>query len=248
MSTTPLLLDETSVQPETLSMAALTREINLQQKPSWLLVKLMNALEKKRQQRGLGWSRAWNKYGMTVFRTHLVKPEEDQAFLRQLDHWIVQLVGDAPLPYREFVIELLADSGRMNFIFYHNRTTESGEQFEGLTLSIGRRVASDASKRDRIDLILEDRRVDGAVDGRVDRLRLYVCPWSLYGPDRSHYLLDLAPLPLALAENIQGLYRENVAAYDQWKSVEERQWSHWSVRYIDYFGPRDFIPQGSSFI
>ena len=39
-----LQLDEESIDPEMLSMPVLTREIGLQQRPNWLLVKMMNAL------------------------------------------------------------------------------------------------------------------------------------------------------------------------------------------------------------
>jgi len=54
-------LDETSIQPSELSISTLMREIGLQSRPHWLLVKMMNALERKRQAKGFGWSRAWNK-------------------------------------------------------------------------------------------------------------------------------------------------------------------------------------------
>ena len=37
---------------------------------------------------------------------------------------------------------------------------------------------------------LEVRRVDGCVDGRVDLVRVIVCPWSTYGVDRDHQQLE----------------------------------------------------------
>lgn len=248
MTPATLTLDAESVAPESLSMAALTRELNLHQKPHWMLVKLMNALERQRQEKGMGWSRAWNKYGLRVFRTHVLDLETDAAYVAHLDLLLTQYSESAPANYRSFLADLLSDPQRMIFTFYHNHTALSGEQYEGLTISMGRKTIDDPSKRDRIDLILEDRRVDGAVDGKVDRVRMYVCPWFAYGKDRSYFLREDTSLPEADQTMIQSFYRQSIDQYNLWKEDSARQWSHWSVRYIDYFGPREFIPKGSSFI
>jgi hypothetical protein len=245
---TPILLDldDDSLEPGELSMAALMRELNLQQRPSWLLGKLMNTLEAKRQAKGLGWSRAWNKYGLTVFRTHRhTLPEDDAYFVAArivFDHFL----RPAPAATRSFAAELFADPVRLAFTFYHNHDAE-GRQFEGFTLSLGRLVASDRSKRDRLDLIIEDERVGGRVDGLVDRLRVYACPWSDYQHGRQHHLTEH---PMLLGDDLavaQLFYEKSVGHYHQWKAEPNRQWNHWSARYIDYFGPRTFIPPGSSF-
>jgi hypothetical protein len=243
-----LSLDADSLRPDELSMPALMRELNLQKKPSWLLVKLMNALEQKRQRKGLGWSRAWNKYGLTVFRTHTQRVAEDADYIVPVAATVNHFLGDAESVYRDFVADLLNDPSRMAFTFYHNNSTEDGRQYEGLTVSIGRKVPGDLTKRDRLDLILEDQRVGGAVDGRVDRLRLYVCPWGTYGLDRRFHLCERNAFTPEELGVVQATYQQCVRHYNQWKTEESRQWSHWSVRYIDYFGPRGFIPQGSSFI
>ncbi len=243
-----LALDAESLQPEELSMPALMRELNLQKRPAWLLVRLMNALEKKRQAKGLGWSRAWNKYGLTIFRTHVQRPVEDADYFAPALTLLNHFLRDADPRYRDFVAELTADPALMTFTFYHNHATEDGRQYEGLTLSLGRKVPADPSKRDRLDIILEDERVDGSVDGVVDRIRIYVCPWATYSQDRRFHLVDrrrFSPNETAMA---QACYQGCVARYNDWKGDESRQWSHWSVRYIDYFGPRGFIPRGSSFI
>lgn len=243
-----LALDETSLAPESLSLSALMRELTLQHKPSWLLVKLMNALEQKRQARGMGWSRAWNKYGLTVFRTHVQRLTEDEDYFAPMLPVLNHFLAAAPTRYRDFVADLWNDPERMSFTFYHNNTTERGTQYEGLTLSLGRRVSEDKTKRDRLDIVLEDERAFGRVDGVVDRIRIYVCPWETYRDGRNLHLTectDLAGDALTLA---QDLYAACVGKYHLWKNDASRQWSHWSVRYIDYFGPRSFIPQGSSFI
>jgi hypothetical protein len=248
MTAESLALDEASLRPEALSLPALMRELTLRHKPSWLLGKLMNALENKRQAKGLGWSRAWNKYGLTVFRTHLQRPAEDEDYFQPLWPVLNQFLAAAPTRYRDFVSDLLGDPGRMAFTFYHNHTTENGTQYEGLTLSLGRRVAEDLTKRDRLDVVLEDKRTGGRVDGRVDRLRIYVCPWSTYQEGRTFHLSDRTDFNADERALAQALYQACVRKYHQWKTDQSRQWSHWSARYIDYFGPRRFIPQGSSFI
>ena len=227
-------------------MPALMRELNLQNRPSWLLAKLMNALEKQRQAKGLGWSRAWNKYGLTVFRTHTQRPLEDVDYFQPLQPLLEHFLATAPPAVREFTADLLADPARMAFTFYHNHDAGNGRQYEGLTISIGRKVAADPTKRDRLDIILEDERDGGAVDGLVDRVRIYVCPWATYQHEKTFHLCEGTALAADELRLAQGCYRSCVAKYHLWKGEESRQWSHWSARYIDYFGPRAFIPQGSS--
>jgi len=242
-----LNLDHTSLGCEQLSMPALMRELNLQKKPSWLLVKLMNSLEQKRQAQGLGWSRAWNKYGLTVFRTHIRRSEVDAVLGAPVVSVLEHCLAAAPAHYRTFVTELLNDPNLMSFTFFHNNTMDDGRQYEGLTLSFGRRVNADRSKRDRLDIILEDERKNGRVDGIVDRIRIYVCPWSMYGKTRAFHLCEYADLAAEEVPMAQDLFRCGVESYHRGKADESQQWSHWSVRYIDYFGPRGFIPEGSSF-
>jgi hypothetical protein len=246
MSPETLCLDDRSIRPEELSMGTLTRELSLQQKPSWLLRKLMNALEHKRQAKGMGWSRPWNKTGLNVFRTHVQDAAADADYFEPLLPVLRHFVASESGSSQAFVEELLADPKRMVFTFYHNHDDASG-QFEGLTISIGRRCAEDRTKRDRLDIILEDRRVDGRVDGLVDRLRIYVCPWNEYKNGRKHLLVETAELQGEGRALTQELFRTSVKKYHQWKTEESRQWTHWSARYIDYFGSRSFIPTGTSF-
>lgn len=240
-----ILLDSESISIDELSMPALKHEINLRKRPNWLLVKMMNALEKKRQRKGLGWSRAWNKYGLNVYRTHICDVQEDSEYLDPIAPFLESYLSRPPAPYAEFIKDLFSDPMRMAFTFYHNH--DDGEsQYEGLTLSLGRKVVEDRTKRDRIDIILQDKRVNGAVDGQVDRVRVYICPWVTYS-DKEHHCVDSSEFSKDEHRLVQDLYDHAVRYYHRWKGEEERQWSHWSVRYIDYFGPRSFIAQGSSF-
>lgn len=233
--------------PDALSMGTLARELELQERPPWLLCQFMNALERKRQAQGLGWSRPWNKVDLTIFRTHTLDVAADAAHLAGVAPLLAHVLAGAPAPYADFARALLADPARMAFAFYHNRDT-AGAQFEGVTLSFGRRVAGDVSKRDRVDVILEDRRApDGRVDGQIDLLRVYVCPWSEFRRDRRHHLVQCGAFPPALRADAQALFDASLRGYHAWKDDAGRQWKHWSQRYIDYFGARKFIPAGTSF-
>jgi len=240
------VLDDQSIDIDELSMPALAREISLQKRPNALLVKMMNALEGKRQARGLGWSRAWNKYGLNVFRTHTCDVRMDGDYVEPVIPFLKTFLAGAPEPFAAFADDLLNDPNVMAFTFYHNHEDEN-QQLEGLTLSFGRKRTEDKTKRDRLDIILEDRRMDGHVDGMIDRLRIYVCPWSHYAKKEFH-LVEIAGLAKDDQEACQAIYDHAVRYYHEWKSDPERQWSHWSTRFIDYFGPRTFIPQNSSFI
>ncbi len=237
-------LDDTSINLEELSMPVLAREISLSERPNWLLVKMMNALEQKRQAKGLGWSRAWNKYGMNTFRSHICDASKDSDYIQPAQTFLDSWHDVIEEQYHEFIQELFQDPTLMVFTFYHNAEYD-GVQYEGVTFSFGRKCVDDRSKRDRIDIVLEDKRENGAVDGNVDRVRIYVCPWSSY-QHKNFQLIDTTDTHPQW-ESVQPLYDHLVNYYHEWKSDESRQWSHWSVRYIDYFGARSFIPQKSSF-
>jgi hypothetical protein len=245
LDTAGIVLDGESMALEELSIPALTREIALQQRPNSLLVKMMNTLEAKRQKKGLGWSRAWNKYGLNVFRTHISQRENDTAYLAPVLDFVQSFLGPSDIAQASFVKELLADPNLMAFTFYHN-SERDGCQYEGCTLSLGRKRPEDKTKRDRLDIILEDERIGGRVDGVVDSLRIFVCPWFMYQHKEFH-LVDVCDFSDDDHLACQDMYDHCTKHYHVWKGMEERQWSHWSVKYIDYFGPRSFIPQGSAF-
>lgn len=227
-------------------MPTLMREIGLHERPNWFLRLLMNALEKKRQAKGMGWSRPWNKTGLNIFRTHTTNLREDADHFAPVSGFVDRFLPAVPDEYATFVQELLADPECMTFVFYHNHDHESG-QYEGLTLSFGRRHAEDRTKRDRFDIVLEDRREDGRVDGEVDKFRCYICPWDRFQNGREFHLLQREHFDTDETDVVRDLYHSAVRHYHQWKGEEDRQWSHWSQQYIDYFGPRDFIPVGTSF-
>ena len=108
----PLDLDSESLGVEELSIPALMREIGLKKKPNALLSKMMNILEQKRQKKGHGWSRAWNKYGLNVFRTHICSAEKDGDYLEPLSAFLVEFPKELPEAYSTFAKNLLSDPER----------------------------------------------------------------------------------------------------------------------------------------
>lgn len=99
---------------------------------------------------------------------------EDASYVAPAEDFLAQRMDQIDEPYRSFVKDLVSDPDRMVFTFYHNAEYD-GVQYEGITFSMGRKRRDDRTKRDRIDIVLEDRRVNGAVDGKIDRVRIYVC-------------------------------------------------------------------------
>lgn len=238
-----LELDAESLDPSDLSMGALMREINLRRRPPVLLRYMMNALENKRQKKLLGWSRPWNKKGMTVFRSHGHEAGQDAVFMEYLQSVFWRSCPDLPSPFRGFAESLWADPARMAFTFFHN-DEDAGNEYEGLTLSLGRKVPGDKTKRDRIDFILEDLRTSEGVDQQPDRVRIIVNPFSEWAEGR---LWAREWTGREQASDFKDLYSEALGMYRQHRDDPDRQWNHWAFRYIEYFGPRSFIPRGSAF-
>jgi hypothetical protein len=239
-----LELDAGSLDPAELSMGALTREINLRVKPNALLRMMMGSLEKKRQAKKLGWSRPWNKTGMTVFRSDRFDLASETDLARAWGNGLLDASAGMPREYRDFVLDLWDDASRMAFAFYHNQS-ESGREYEGLTLSLGRKIPDDKSKRDRIDIVFGDLRRAGAVDRIPDWVRIYVNPFSAW---KSGEMWSISLKGGDIPEPLLGLYGMALDAYRRNGEMPDRQWNHWAFRYIDYFGPRTFIPRGSAFI
>ncbi len=236
-------LEAGSLDPSALSMGALMREIELSRRPPALLRTMMAVLERQRQSRRLGWSRPWNKTGMNIFRTHIHDSAADAGYLGLWRAAIDPLVAGLPPSYLGFLEGLWTDPARMAFTFYHNRV-EGGESYEGFTLSLGRKVPEDKSKRDRVDILVEDQRIHGRVDNRPDRLRIILNPYSEWARD----LKPEADLRGdAISAGAVAAYSAGAEFYRRHREDPARQWDHWSSRYIGYFGPRSFIPHGSAF-
>jgi hypothetical protein len=240
-----ITLDTESINPEDLSPEALQRELSLQKRPAWIMRVMMNALEKGRSSKKLGWSRKWNKEGYMIYRTHTHKRDEDSVYFDVMHAMVKVAVKEAPSEYQSFVESIFSLEKPMAFTFYHNRVDASGKMYEGLTFGLGRKSSEDKKMRDRIDIVMEDsRQSDGSVDGKLDKIRIYINPWSKYQNDE---LFEIE-LNANEANMFQPTYQKAVEVYHNLKVQENRLWNHWSVNYIDYFGKRDFIPRNSSFL
>lgn len=242
----PLPLLVGSINPHSLSMGTLKREINLRQQPPWILRKLMSALESQRIARKLGWSRPWNKAGLTIFHAlKLLRPADEPVYDTAFSTCLSFVRGLEP-KHTGFLHELKEDPGLMAFVFYHNRSEIGNFTHEGLTLSLGRLAVDDPGKRDRLDIVFEDVRKDGGVDGRIDRVRIFVNPWSEYREGR-HLTWENNFQKSHGREQWQALYEACIRLYEYQKDNPDRVFEHWSIRYIEYFGSRVFIPPGSRF-
>jgi len=227
------------------SLESLVREVRDHERPAWELRVLVQALEKRCRAHGAGWTRPWNRNGMAIFRADRLTPIVDAAALHATIETIREFAPE-PLLSLPFIDDLAADPALMAFVFYHNRES-GGAQYEGLTISLGRPAPGEPARRDRLDLILEDRRIDGRVDGRVDLVRILVCPWSSYGIDRDHQRLELCEFSDAERARFDAEYRRWVGAFHAWEHDAARRWAHWSAEYVEFFSPRTFVPAGTSF-
>ena len=77
------------------------------------------------------------------------------AYLAPADEFLARWMDQIEESYRRFVEDLVTDPNRMVFTFFHNA------EYEGITFSMERKLTKDRMKRERIDIVLEDRRVDG---------------------------------------------------------------------------------------
>jgi len=198
--------------------------------PARLLSMLMNSLEGYRQARKIGWSRPWNKYGITTFLALKLRPAEtDRELVAGIVPLIEQVWPALDPQAREFIDELLADPAQLGFLFLHESEHAEGA-CEGFTLSLGRKHQK--RYRDRLDLVFE------LPLGQLEcpeslRVALYVDPWRGITPPLAElHLNGNAPAELV------ALFDQLVALAWQWQDDSERRWDHWTSRYIDYFGPR----------
>ena len=236
-------LDDQSLDPEDLSQEVLKRELFLQKRPKNILFKMMNILEQKRMDKKLGWSRPWNKYNLSIFRTHIHFIKQDREYLQTMFDLVLYLLSKLSVEqdYANFAKSLMQDQSLLAFSFYQNRQDDEGD-FEGICFSIG---VKQGRFRDRLDLIFEDkRRNDGSVDSKLDQLRLYINPYKRFANDE-FYLAKLVDNDID--GQMQGAYDLGIETYHQLKANPKRLWKHWSINYIDYFRARDFIPKNSAF-
>ena len=219
------------------------RVLEARSKPPWLLRAVMNALERYRQARKMGWSRAQNKYGLTVFATYRIDPRKDtEVVAAAFDGALQEFAGELTEADRGFLQELRTDPGLMGFAFVHD-LVEDSRGFEGMTFSFGRRVAAEPRYRDRFDIIVERETTRGCPPAGP-RLRAYIDPFRR----------PIEAFPARVFKHVEGvseapmlLCKRAVEMHASWSLRPERAWSHWTSDYIDYFGPRMMAVSGTLF-
>ena len=203
--------------------------LNKQNRPPVVLRLIMQALEAWRGARRIGWSRPWNKYGIVTFQSFKLRFPADNDLIELARAVLDNDCPDLPEEADGFIQELLSDKELMGFIFVHEYE-EDGNQYEGATLSFGRKTQR--RYRDRLDLIVEAP-VEGSSIGGLSRLRVYVDPYRGIKPPLWETSVDAsASAPAAT------LYGKLGKLSHDWAHDSDKLWNHWTSRYIDYFGPR----------
>ncbi|HET9953201.1 MAG TPA: hypothetical protein VFQ61_01790 [Polyangiaceae bacterium] len=203
------------------------------QRPAGILRVMMNALEKYRQARKIGWSRPQNKYGLTVFRAYKLDACEYRELAESVFAAVSAEFSGLPAEHENFIQSLKHDRELMFYVFVHDHEDRS-DRYEGVTFSLGRRAANLPRHRDRLDVIIESPVQQGRSQG-PSRIRMYVDPFRR--PIAENPALQCGHDPLRSRHSRQ-LFDAGVELYASIPAADRRVWSHWTRDYIDYFGPR----------
>lgn len=199
--------------------------------PAAILKLIMRGFEAYRAARKMGWSRPWNKYDLVNFQSLKIKPGQDHALIQLGQQSINNEFSDLPSEAGDFIHQLLSDETLMGFIFCHEYQ-QDGCRWEGATLSLGRK--NNRRYRDRLDIILESEIIDSKSTG-LSRIRVYVDPYT-DKPAPPLWQAETSPQTATTAQ----LYALLSEASWTWPAEKDRHWDHWTSRYIDYFGSRQF--------
>ncbi|TPV93547.1 MAG: hypothetical protein B7733_19920 [Myxococcales bacterium FL481] len=226
-STTPReAADATALIRQDRDYQSVQAKISARREPPRVMRFLVNAFERYRQRRKIGWSRPWNKAGTVIYHSFRLNRANSEALVSGVREFVEPVVprsSDATA----FVSELLDASDLMVFVFL-SHVEQDGHRFERATIGLGRVHAHAPRHRDRIDIDL-DAAVHGGRGGSLSRARVFVDP---YRPDHPEPLFACTcpPTPEARA-----LFERVVADCDQWRRGGQT-WQHWTADYLDYFG------------
>jgi hypothetical protein len=224
---------EVEIQSEREYQVAL-QTLGQRTRPNWLLRVIMNALERYRQSRKMGWSRPQNKRGLTVFAAYELTPATDTDIVsRVFEATGREFASELDAETRSYLASLRSEPGLMGFLFVHD-LIEGERRFEGLTYSMGRRVAGEPRFRDRFDLMVEAE-VGPAGSRGLTRVRAFVDPFRR--PIETHPAQSFCH-DTAFTEESAALFTLASELHTRWSTCRERHWRHWTSDYIDYFGPR----------
>jgi len=218
---------------------AVRSTLNEKNKPSSLMTRLMNGMESYRQSKKYGWSRPWNKSDLVNFKSFKLQWPADGTLMKQFMDVLTNQFSEMPLDSLNFCKDLIGnEDALMGYIFTHD-FLDNGVKYEGVTISLGR--VNNKRYRDRVDLILESRVIDGKSLG-LERVRLYVDPYQekVKEPTFKQTTYDLD-------EHCNQLFSTLVNLSWSWHSDPNRVWNHWIMDYMDYFGARTWKMRSSFF-
>jgi len=232
--TTSRITDETSYQ-KTLS------SLSKQDKPPRVLCFLMNILESYRQARKMGWSRAWNKYGMRTFQSFKLDRHNDTALMQHTEKSL-QSESNIPNDALVFMQNILHESEHLMGFIFISEYTEKTDLYESVTLSFGSKTKDNPRSRERFDIIFDCPIINNQPEP-LSRIRLYVDPYR-DGEKKPLYQCCLTP---PLSTEFLSLFEHLCDCSWQWHGKQEKLWDHWTSHYIDYFGDRHIKLQSSHF-
>jgi hypothetical protein len=212
-----------------------SRVLAQKKRPPAVLRLLMNSFESYRQARKFGWSRPWNKINLMNFQSFKLDCQHESQLLQLVSDLLHSDSLIIPQEANDFCVDLLQDNALMGFVFVHEYRQDEETCYEGATLSLGRVSQGQGNRRyrDRMDIIVESRVIDGVSQG-FERARIYIDP---YRPT------DKKPLWQGqLADNnsiaLSSLFTMLSEISWLWAGDSSHLWNHWTSAYIDYFGDR----------
>lgn len=213
--------------------------------PTSILLSLMSVFEEYRLKRKIGWMRPWNMENLRIFKSIRWYPKEDKDLYEMLYKLFLQNIHIFDENNEYFIRDILNDRSTQGFLFYHDSySLEESTVYEGVTLSLGRISSINSRFRDRIDIILESKVTDLICSQNTDKIRIFIDPYiknAVMPP-----LLEFSYKSNKNSEKINAIFELLIKKYHLWENTE-REWYHWSQKYISYFGERKNCPLNTLF-
>jgi len=217
------------------------QSLNKQDRPPRILCFLMNILESYRQARKMGWSRAWNKYGLVTFQSFKLHATDDISLLQNTEQ-ALQHFPDIPKDALIFMQNILHDHKCFMGFLFISEYTEKSQHYESATLSLGTKVKDNPRARERFDIIFDCPIHNGKVQA-LSRIRLYVDPYR----DGKKKPLYQSTIETPFHSLLTILFEQLCDCSWQWHDQPNKLWNHWTSNYIDYFGNRQINTPTSHF-
>ncbi|KAB8029048.1 hypothetical protein [Fluviispira multicolorata] len=217
--------------------------LTIKKLPNYILLSLMQIFEDYRSKRKIGWSRPWNKYNLCTFQSYRWDIRIDNDIFSLLRIILLQNIHFFDENSEFFIRDILNDPRAQGFLFFHDHK-ENIKDYEGMTLSFGRFSTLNKRFRDRIDIILESQIINRTSTQKLDSIKIYVDPHN--GDTKLPQVLKLDKSFLKTHIHLKNLFEILIKKYHIWEHTE-REWYHWSQKFVPYFGERNSIPINTLF-